>query len=326
MKKICLLLLLVLTLAACAKPMSGGQDAYIIDCDPGSGDSVALMLAKANLGDSVKLLVSSYGSSPVAATTGNLSQLAQLYGFTAELLQGADKPAENTLPADNNEGTNGIAEAALPQSSREIIRENAADTIYQTIKKNKKVHYIVLGPMTNLASVLTNYPDAKEYIDRISAVGGGIEVFDISGKAEYNMYRDPVSAKTVFDSGLPITLLPLDATNPLELTHGEKLTLVTEHGDTADMVRSLITCNETNSINQGLKGAVIREAALLAYLNNPQIGQSESTGIDVITYGDDYGKTVKNTEKSNVSVITAVDKNGFIDEIKKASAKLYGAQ
>lgn len=325
MKRIVFILISILLLSACSNPSVQEQDdtTYIIDCDPGSGDSVALMLAKANMGENVKLLVSSYGSSPIATTTGNLSQLAQLYDFEANLLQGADKPAENTLPAENNEGTNGIAEAELPQSNREVIREDPTDMIYQTLKENKKMHYIVLGPMTNLAAVLTKYPDAIKYIENISAVGGGINAFDIS---EYNIFRDPISAKTVFDSDLPITLIPLDATNPLELTHGEKLTLVTEHGETADMVRKLITCNETQCINQGFKGALLREAALLSYLNNPQIGQAEKTGIDIVTFGEDYGKTVKNSQKSNVTLITNIDKNGFMEEIKKASSKLYGTK
>ena len=42
---------------------------------------------------------------------------------------------------------------------------------------------------------------------------------DLQNKvAEWNIYIDPVAANKVFTSGIPITLIPLDATNQVPVT------------------------------------------------------------------------------------------------------------
>lgn len=83
--------------------------------------------------------------------------------------------------------------------------------------------------MTNIAAVITADPRLKGKIKRIYSMGGAVNVggnLRVHGftdkhtntKAEWNYYIDPVATKIVFDSGIPITLVPLDATNKIPLT------------------------------------------------------------------------------------------------------------
>jgi len=93
------------------------------------------------------------------------------------------------------------------------------------------VNILAIGSMTNIATVITVEPALKSKIQRIYSMGGAVKTggnLRVHGftdhhqntKAEWNYYIDPVAAKIVFDSGVPITLVPLDATNKVPLTSG----------------------------------------------------------------------------------------------------------
>lgn len=93
------------------------------------------------------------------------------------------------------------------------------------------VNILAIGSMTNIATVITVEPELRSKIQRIYSMGGAVRTggnLRVHGftdhhqntKAEWNYYIDPVAAKIVFDSGVPITLVPLDATNKVPLTSG----------------------------------------------------------------------------------------------------------
>jgi inosine-uridine nucleoside N-ribohydrolase len=91
----------------------------------------------------------------------------------------------------------------------------------------QKVALLALGPLTQVAETFRRTPSVKEKIERIYLMGGAIDVPGNVGQpeagithpvAEWNFYRDPAAANLVFRSGLPVTLIPLDATNQVPLT------------------------------------------------------------------------------------------------------------
>lgn len=91
------------------------------------------------------------------------------------------------------------------------------------------VDILAIGSLTNIATVLRVAPELKPKIRSIISMGGAVNHagnLRVHGftdghpntKAEWNYYIDPVAAKMVFESGVPITLVPLDATNRVPLT------------------------------------------------------------------------------------------------------------
>lgn len=91
------------------------------------------------------------------------------------------------------------------------------------------VDILAIGSLTNIAVVLRTAPELKTKIRRIISMGGAVNDsgnLRVHGftdghsntKAEWNYYIDPVAAKIVFESGVTITLIPLDATNSVPLT------------------------------------------------------------------------------------------------------------
>lgn len=99
--------------------------------------------------------------------------------------------------------------------------------MHQSLKK-QKLTIIALGPLTNVARLLDEHPDAKPRIERIVLMGGSINV-GYNGKAppepEWNIKLDIPAAQAVFKSGIPLTVVPLDATVKVRLEdqHRERL-------------------------------------------------------------------------------------------------------
>jgi inosine-uridine nucleoside N-ribohydrolase len=90
-----------------------------------------------------------------------------------------------------------------------------------------KVTIIALGPLTNLAEALQSAPEIKENIAMVYIMGAAVDVpgnvgFSHAGidnsVAEWNIYVDPHAAAIVLQSGVPVTLVPLDATNHVPVT------------------------------------------------------------------------------------------------------------
>ncbi|HLK21887.1 MAG TPA: nucleoside hydrolase, partial [Bryobacteraceae bacterium] len=118
----------------------------------------------------------------------------------------------------------------LPASSRPPSPKPAADFLIEHLRDKKHVVSILaLGPLTNLAEALKREPSISQSIERIVIMGGAINVpgnlgdggaFQTNNKAaEWNIFVDPLAARMVFRSHIPILLVPLDATNkvPIDL-------------------------------------------------------------------------------------------------------------
>lgn len=102
---------------------------------------------------------------------------------------------------------------AQSKSSSAILR----DTL---LTAEKKLSILSLGSFTTLAQVLADSPGLASKIKRVVCMAGAINVdgnLAIHGlsnkKAEANAWIDPLATKLVFESGLPLVLVPLDATN-----------------------------------------------------------------------------------------------------------------
>ena len=115
----------------------------------------------------------------------------------------------------------------LPENSHEIATETAVELLTRIIQTSpRRVHLLVLGPLTNVGEALEGDPTLVENLARITVMGGAVQVPGNVGSssrienevAEWNIYVDPHAAALVFNSGAPITLVPLDATNHVPVT------------------------------------------------------------------------------------------------------------
>lgn len=119
----------------------------------------------------------------------------------------------------------------FPKSKKEPKALNAIDLFKEKIlnSHHKKIAILALGPLTNVANLIKQYPKVKKNISKIYIMGGAVDVpgniAHVSRRidnpyAEWNIYCDPHAANIVFQSEIPIFLVPLDATNKVPIGKG----------------------------------------------------------------------------------------------------------
>lgn len=70
-----------------------------------------------------------------------------------------------------------------------------------------------VGPLTNLALVLSTEPELLSKIGLVACMGGVHLIPGVlNGPTEFNILADPEAASFVFNTGIPIALFPLDVT------------------------------------------------------------------------------------------------------------------
>jgi inosine-uridine nucleoside N-ribohydrolase len=85
----------------------------------------------------------------------------------------------------------------------------------------RPVRLITLGPFTDIALALQADPGIAHKIAMIYAMAGAVRVNGNEPKyanAEWNVYVDAVAASRVLRSGIPMTFVPLDASNNVPIT------------------------------------------------------------------------------------------------------------
>ena len=107
-------------------------------------------------------------------------------------------------------------------------RDASDEMLYQlTQLPAQSLSIVCLGPLTNLAVAIQRdgkHLPALSKVKRIFVMGGCIHQpipgGNVTPHAEFNFYADPDAAQVVLQSGLPITLVPLDVTETCRLRYG----------------------------------------------------------------------------------------------------------
>lgn len=119
---------------------------------------------------------------------------------------------------------------ALPRSNRRPLSDSAPDLLITKLKTAPRpVRVIILGNATNVALALAKAPEIKSKIERIFFMGGtlwhpgniivpGFTDHYRNKVAEWNIMIDPIAARIVLRSGVPVTLVTLDGTKDQKVT------------------------------------------------------------------------------------------------------------
>ncbi|KAL8139595.1 hypothetical protein V2J09_005616 [Rumex salicifolius] len=143
----------------------------------------------------------------------------------------------------------GIRKAFLPQGSRKYVplsQATAQEVMIDVISKGP-TRVFLMGAHTNFAVFLMSNPQLKKNVEHVYVMGGGVgannpdccrgsnpsstcqpdlcgdvgnifTAYSTNPYAEYNIFSDPFAAYQVLHSGIPVTLVPLDATNTVPIT------------------------------------------------------------------------------------------------------------
>jgi len=202
----------------------------LIDTDPGIDDALALLLAWNSPELAVEAITTVAGNVPVAAATRNLDRLLALRrpALAPRVGVGAAAPlARPLLTAERYHGVDGLGDADdwPPGAERPPAgeaRPRAADLIVETAARRGELTVIALGPLTNLALALEADHSRVASVARVVVMGGAVDVpGNVTPAAEFNLHVDPEAAARVFEAGLSLDLVPLDATRQARLTRAQ---------------------------------------------------------------------------------------------------------
>ncbi|GLQ09108.1 hypothetical protein GCM10007913_10400 [Devosia yakushimensis] len=188
----------------------------IIDTDPGLDDALAILHAL-NCGRFEVLgLTTMAGNIGIDNTTRNAGRLLAAMGRSdIPVITGAAKPlARGMIDISDIHGSDGLHGLALPEPQATPPSDAVvwmADLLLA--EPASSVDIFALGPLTNIAGLITQHPEAAARIGQIIAMGGAVdEPGNIGPRSEFNFATDPEAADIVLRASLDLTLVPLDVT------------------------------------------------------------------------------------------------------------------
>jgi inosine-uridine nucleoside N-ribohydrolase len=194
-----------------------------LDCDPGHDDVMAILMAAFHpeihlIGVSTvagnqsvektcsnaRAVLSYVGRSDLEVLCGQASALLAPMPFCAEIHgeSGLDGPDGHAL----------FPFVSAPSEEKfwlPVMREKILKTATES---GEKVWLVCTGSLTNAALLLTLHPELKVHI-QISLMGGALGIGNTGPVAEFNIENDPEAAKIIFESGVPICMVPLELTH-----------------------------------------------------------------------------------------------------------------
>ncbi len=222
-------------------------------------------------------------------------------------------PAEWRQSADNAYGVS-IPKGGQPSEL------SAADLIIDIIQNSDEpVTIVAVGPLTNIAEAIQKDPSITSNIEDIFIMGGAVKVAGNVGNsgvgidnqhAEWNIYIDPVAANIVFDSGAPITLIPLDATRDVPVTH-QFYTALGDHLNTpsANFVHEMLTAN-LDFVDSG--GLQFWDTLTSAVFTDESLADFEEKQLRVVEEeGPESGYTKPDQNGSSIRVAMSAERGKF---------------
>ena len=289
----------------------------VIDTDPGIDDAIGILLALASPEFNVAGITTVAGNIGIETTTRNACRLMTFAGREdVPVFQGAANPLSRVGPEPLNlHGEDGIGGVALPDPARLPDSRHAVEWLADVLLDQPAgiVDVLALGPLTNLARLVQEQPEAAGRIGRIIAMGGAIhEHGNVGPRSEFNLWADPEAAAVVVASGLPLVLIPLDVTRRVRATREFVETLSAKGNPMAVMVASLIeSCVETATNRESRP---LHDPCVMLYALAPELFRIEELRLSVDTGASDMaGALTVSPEGGPVQVALGVDGPAALD-------------
>ena len=199
----------------------------ILDCDVGVDDALALILAFHSPELEVRAVTGVSGNVPVDRVFENIQRVLSLIRPNSRpfIARGAEGPLKGkAVYAHSFHGKDGLGEATILREEKEdpwkAFSGRADELIVEMARQDPEgMTLIATGPLTNVALALQRDPEGMKGLREVVIMGGAVRSGgNITPFAEFNFFVDPLAAKIVLESGLPIILVPLDATHQVFLT------------------------------------------------------------------------------------------------------------
>jgi inosine-uridine nucleoside N-ribohydrolase len=290
----------------------------ILDCDPGTDDAFALLLALASPEIELLAVTVAGGNVGLECTLPNALSLVALAGSNVPVFAGADRPLLGSFVNETRvHGIDGLGGIELPTGGGPAPGL-AADAIRGILRNAAhSVTLVGIAPATNLALALVTEPALAANVERIVLMTGAWGEGNATPAAEFNAFNDPEALAVLLACGRPVVLVTLELTaqalcTPAHLAHWRS-------AGTGRCLTALCDIEATVPLGPRLGGigAALHDPCTIAWLIRPDLFTTRDCAAVVdLGPGPSRGRTVidrwrRTGAPANVTVLETLDASGF---------------
>lgn len=249
----------------------------LIDTDPGIDDAIAIWLALASPEIEVLGLTAVLGNGPVGPCAENAIRILDAARRSdIPVHVGAAEPLARKYARHGwgVHGADGLGAIGLPPPSRRPDGNEAVSYLADRliVAAPHSITLAPLGPLTNIARLLQDHPDARRGIREMIVMGGAAAPNggNATPHAEYNFWLDPEAADIVCASGVPITLVTIETARPVSATPARIDRIAAAGTKIAGHVAALLRAYVHES-----KADALFDPLVMAYLIRPDLFRAQ---------------------------------------------------
>ena len=321
----------------------------IVDCDPGNGipganvdDALALLYALRHPELDCRAVWTVFGNTPSDTGAKCAQEIVDCAVFTGQnpprIRQGSTHPLRVSTQrwdrqrkeyASSPEGViawgdgrfvpvAGDGDSSIDEAVAEKLFRDVADaaSVSAAASVDQKVTIVAIGPLTNIARLVAAHPECSELVGQIVLMGG---CFGFDDLVDTNFAVDPEAAQIVFDSAIPLTVVPLDTTRTTHMSQErwDRMLKACTDEDLAEALRQWI--NPWLAFSQQTRpvdGMWVHDLVTLFALTNPELVSIEDAHCSV----NGAGKLMRRSDGRLASVVTAVDNESLLGALEQVIA------
>lgn len=220
----------------------------LIDTDCGSDDAVAMLLALRDPHTEVIAVTTVSGNVGVEQATRNALLTIERAGrYAPPVYKGLGRPICSEMGhAFAVHGADGMGDMGFPDPKLRAEEEHAVDALIRIIESHPagELELVTLGPTCNIGMLILRAPETVKKLRQITVMGGA---FSEVGPfwvppAEANIKNDVESANLIVSSGVPVTMVPINACRGDILTTEDEIKMLE---GTSAAARFSVDCNRT---------------------------------------------------------------------------------
>jgi inosine-uridine nucleoside N-ribohydrolase len=294
----------------------------ILDCDPGTDDALAILLALASPELSVLAITVAGGNVGLAHTVRNALALTALAGSAVPVHAGADRPLLGAFVSETRiHGENGLGGVVLPDGGPPAPAPGlAADVIRQILRQAAEpVTLVGIGPATNLALALMTEPALTSQVRQIVLMSGAWAEGNATPAAEFNAWSDPEALAVLLASGCQVVFATLELTAQALVTPAHIAAWRALGGGRCLQSACDIQATVPASVRLGGLGAPLHDPCAVAWLIRPELFTTRACSARMdLGPGPSRGRTLidrwdRTGDARNAVVLETIDTVRFFD-------------
>ena len=300
----------------------------LIDCDPGTDDALALLLAFGSPELDLRAITVVGGNLGLDRTLPNACAVAGLIAAPPAVHPGADRPLLGAFTPEPRvhgaDGLGGVRLSAGPAPRAEL----AADAIRGHLRASPTPMTVIgLGPATNLALALATEPALAARIGTLILMTGAWGEGNATPAAEFNAFNDPEALAILLAAGAPTVLVGLELTAQALATPARLASLRACGTGQALAAAGDIQASVPASARLGGVGAALHDPCAVAYAIRPDLFTTRAARVTVdLGPGPSRGRTVIDRwgrgGGAPVTLAETLDADGFFALLGERLARL----